>query len=159
MNVFFTLSAGFYLAYIASAYLRPGLFSAHPVWLLLISTAGFSVIYLAKYLLLRFSGWAFRVEGITEQYLYNVFLINKVMAIVLLPFSLILAFASPALAGPATIVSVLLVALLLANRYLRSWQVIGAFFEHSKFQFFAYLCASEILPLAVLIKLLARWLL
>jgi hypothetical protein len=78
------------------------------------------------------------------------------MALALLPFVLLIAFASPAYASPAIIVSGILVALLFVSRYIRSWQVFGSFFQFSKFHFFTYLCASEILPLAVLMKLLVR---
>jgi hypothetical protein len=70
-----------------------------------------------------------------------------------------MAFGSAALAGPAVVVSVIVIALLFINRYIRSWQVFGSFFQYSKFHFFTYLCASEILPLAVLMKLLVRGLL
>ena len=78
---------------------------------------------------------------------------------VLLPFVLLIAFAAPVYAGPALIVSAVLIALLFVSRYIRSWQVFGSFFQFSKFHFFTYLCASEILPLAVLMKLLVRGLL
>ena len=78
---------------------------------------------------------------------------------VLLPFVLLIAFAAPVYAGPALVVSGVLIALLFVSRYIRSWQVFGSFFQFSKFHFFTYLCASEILPLAVLMKLLVRGLL
>ena len=45
---------------------------------------------------------------------------------------------------------------LLINRYTRSWQIFGSFFQYSKFHFFTYLCASEVLPLAVLMKILVQ---
>jgi Na+-translocating ferredoxin:NAD+ oxidoreductase RnfD subunit len=104
----------------------------------------------------RFSGWAFRVEGVTEHYLFNVFLINKILAMILIPFIIILAFADAEVAKQMIVVSFLVGGLLLLNRYIRSWQVFGSFFQYSKFHFFMYLCASELLPLAVLMKLLVK---
>ena len=130
-----------------------------PSLLLILLIAGMIFIYAGKYAVIKFSGWAFRVEGITEHYLFNVFLVNKIMAVVLLPFIVLLAFAEPEIAEPALVLSFILVLILFINRYLRSWQVFGSFFQYSKFHFFMYLCASELLPLAVLMKLLVRGLL
>jgi hypothetical protein len=156
MNVFFTISAGAYIYYVVRLFLPQASRAMAPSVLLLVLIGGMLAIYLVKYLVMKFSGWAFRVEGITDNYIFNVFLINKVMAVLLVPFSLLLAFGGPDLAGPALIVSFLVVAVLLINRYTRSWQVFGSFFQYSKFHFFTYLCASELLPLALLMKLLVR---
>jgi len=130
-----------------------------PSLLLLMLIGGMIVIYVGKYAVIKFSGWSFRVESITEHYLFNVFLVNKILAIILLPFIVLLAFATPVIAQPALIISFVLILVLFVNRYLRSWQVFGSFFQYSKFHFFTYLCASELLPLAVLMKLLVRGLL
>ena len=159
MNVFFTLSAAAYVYYVVKNFMPQRSGGISPSLLLLMLVAGMMVIYLGKYAVIRFSGWAFRVEGITEHYLFNVFLVNKILAIALLPFVIFLAFAEPAVAQPCLIISFIIILVLFVNRYLRSWQVFGSFFQYSKFHFFTYLCASELLPLAVLMKLLVRGLL
>jgi len=81
------------------------------------------------------------------------------LGILLLPFTIVMAFGTPDIAQLALFISVLLILILFINRYMRSWQVFGSFFQYSKFHFFTYLCASELLPLAVLMKLLVRGLL
>src|SRR5690606_15495613 len=93
---------------------------------LIISVLVLSLIalYGAKYAVMRFSGWAFNVRVIITHYMYNVFLINKVISIALLPFIILLAFAQPEIALPGTIISLFLVGLLFINRYVRSWQVL-----------------------------------
>jgi hypothetical protein len=160
MNLFFTISAGAYLYYVTRTFLDPPpVAAATPgLWMLLL-IAGVTLVYLAKYLVIRLSGWAFRVETLTGFYLFNVFLVNKVLAIALLPFIVLLAFGEPAWAGTVVVVSFVVAGLLLLNRYLRSWQAFGSFFQYSRFHFFTYLCASELLPLAVLMKLAIRWML
>lgn len=156
MNIFFAMTMGAYVYYLVGMF-SPQRSSLYPPSLLIVMLmGGMMLIYLTKYLVIRFSGWAFKVEGITEYYIFNVFLINKILGIVLLPFTILLAFADPGLQAPAVIVSFLVVGFLLLNRYTRSWQVLGSFFQYSKFHFFTYLCASELLPLAVLTKLLLR---
>lgn len=156
MNIFFTIVAGAYTYYIVRYFTPQRREVIAPSLLLMMLIAGMMIIYLAKYAAVRFSGWAFRVEGITDHYLFNIFLINKIIAILLLPFIILLAFAGPVWTEPVAVVSFILTGILLVNRYTRSWQVFGSFFQYSKFHFFMYLCASELLPLAVLMKLLVR---
>jgi len=159
MNIFFTMSAAAYVYYVVRNFMPQRSGNIAPSLLLLMLIGGMIVIYVGKYAVIKFSGWSFRVESITEHYLFNVFLVNKILAIILLPFIVLLAFATPVIAQPALIVSFVLILVLFVNRYLRSWQVFGSFFQYSKFHFFTYLCASELLPLAVLMKLLVRGLL
>ncbi len=156
MNIFFTMISGAYVYYIVRLFTpyRPGQWS--PFVLMLLIICGMMVIYLVKYFVIRFSGWAFKVEGVTEHYIFNVFLINKLIAVMLLPVTLLLAFADVSVSGPIGILSFILLGFMVLNRYTRSWQVFGSFFQYSKFHFFTYLCASELLPLAVLMKLLVR---
>lgn len=156
MNAFFAISGGVYLYYIFKWNMPQRYAVYHPSLLVIILILSLVGLYGAKYAVMRFSGWAFNVRVIISHYMYNVYLINKVIAITLLPFTVLLAFSQPEIAQPAMIVSFFLVALLFANRYIRSWQVLGPFFQYSKFHFFAYLCASELLPMALLTKLLIR---
>ncbi|MBS1585584.1 MAG: DUF4271 domain-containing protein [Bacteroidetes bacterium] len=159
MNIFFTIVGGAYIYYIVRYFTPHPRGVIPPSLLIIMLIGGVMVIYLAKYAAVRFGGWAFRVETITDHYLFNIFLINKIIAIVLLPFIILLAFAGSEWTEPVAVVSFILAAILLVNRYTRSWQVFGSFFQYSKFHFFTYLCASELLPLAVLMKLLVRGLL
>jgi hypothetical protein len=156
MNVFFTFAGGAYIYYVVRFFTPHRSEVIPPSLLIIMLIAGTAVIYLAKYAAVRFSGWAFRVEGITEHYLFNVFLINKVLGVTLVPFIIVLAFADHHWAQQVVIISFVVAGILLLNRYIRSWQVFGSFFQYSKFHFFMYLCASELLPLAVLMKLLVK---
>lgn len=156
MNVYFSVIVGAYIYYLVRAWtINFTQVSEGPLMLLLL-IGGILGIYLGKYFVIRFSGWAFRVQTITEQYLFNVFLINKIIGIVLLPFVVMIAFCDPEWISPIVIISLLLTTLLIFNRYTRSWNVFGSFFQYSRFHFFTYLCASEILPMAILLKLLLR---
>lgn len=159
MNLFFAMTAGAYLFCIVRAFAPQGNSRLAPTLLLAALVSGVMLVYVAKYLMIRFSGWAFKIESMTDHYIFNVFLINKIVAVILVPFVVLLAFSGPTWVKPLIVVSAVLVGLLLLNRYTRSWQVFGSFFQYSRFHFFTYLCASEILPLAVLTKLLMQGLL
>lgn len=156
MNLLFAASLGIYI-YFAFKVFLPQRYGLYPPSLLISIIIGSLVLlYGAKYAVMMFSGWVFNLKSVVGHYMYNVMLINKVMSIAILPFIILLAFANSTIAIPATIVSLALIGVLLINRYIRSWQVLGQFFQYGKFHFFAYLCASEILPMALLTKLLIR---
>lgn len=156
MNLFFAASAGVYLYFVFRLNMPQRYAVYSPSLLILILVMGLALLYAAKYVVMQFSGWVFNLSSAVSYYMYNVFLINKVMAIVLLPFTIILAFTRTAIAIPAMIVSLFVIGALLINRYIRSWQVLAPFFQYGKFHFFAYLCASELLPMAVITKLLIQ---
>ncbi|HTN46981.1 MAG TPA: DUF4271 domain-containing protein [Flavipsychrobacter sp.] len=154
MNIFFSLTFAAYAFYIIRNFASVEQQKViSPLWILLL-VGGVVIIYTVKYFVIRFSGWAFSMQTITEHYLFNVFLVNKVLAIVLLPFVIIMAFPSPMWSFPALLISLIIALASFVSRYIRSWKVLGSFFQFSKFHFFTYLCASEILPLAVLMKFL-----
>ena len=151
MNIFFAAVTGTYIYYLSNDAGNRFLGVRAPLVLPLL-IAGMLVIYAGKYAMVRFSGWAFRVESLSEQYLFNIFLVNKITGIVLLPFVLLIAFAGSQWTHPLGIVSGVITLALLSTRYFRSWPIFYTFFHGSKFHFFTYLCASEILPMAVLVK-------
>jgi hypothetical protein len=151
MNIFFAAVAGAYIYYLSGGSNNKLLGLRAPL-VLPILIGGMLAIYAGKYAVIRFSGWAFRVESLADQYLFNVFLVNKITAIVLLPFVIIIAFAGQEWLRPLGILSAVIALAILSTRYLRSWSAFITFFKGSRFHFFTYLCASEILPMAVLVK-------
>lgn len=158
MNLFFGCVTGVWLYYLLQTFSRPAQ-QLPGALLIFLLAAGILLVYFLKYLAVLFSGWAFRVEALTSQYLFSIFLINKIIAIALLPFVALLAFSNPGWQGPLGILSLFVAGGLLLTRYVRSWRSFGSFFQYSKFHFITYLCASEILPLIILLKVLDRYLL
>ncbi|RYD99446.1 MAG: DUF4271 domain-containing protein [Sphingobacteriales bacterium] len=153
MNIFFCISLGLFVYVIVAqrtdvlktSQITPNLFLIGSILLS-------GLIYFIKLVILKFIGWAFKMEQATNDYLYNVFLINKILGVALLPFSIILAFGTGNWLNLIFIVAIALSIILLFNRYTRSWSSLGSFFQFSKFHFFMYFCASELLPLAILAK-------
>jgi len=158
MNLFYTMVMGTYAYYLISIN-RDLRFSELPgplVILLLIVCV--MLVYMCKYAFSNFTGWAFKIEHVTEQYNFNVFLVNKMIGIALLPFVVCFAFLNHSWDVPLSIASITLLIALLLNRYIRSWNIFGQFFLNSRFHFFMYLCAFEVLPMAILMKLVLRML-
>ena len=156
MNIYFAIASGLYAGVLLRFKLPYGSnLSDSPALV-----AGFipliGLLYGAKFVAIKFSGWAFGMESVTENYIFNTFLVNKIMALLLLPAAVMIAFTSRPVANVVVLISFFIIIILFCIRYLRSWTVFGAFFRFSKFHFFLYLCASELLPLAVLMKLLQK---
>jgi hypothetical protein len=116
------------------------------------------IVYFCRSLFLKIAGWLFLIPEMMEQYSFQIFLINKILGISLLPFIIILAFGQGGWVQASLFLSFVWIGLLFIYRYIRSGSVFQYFLKFSKFHFFMYLCASEVLPLAVLIKLISTWL-
>ena len=156
MNLYSSIVLGTFVYYLIAVNVDwrfAGVPSAVIVMLLIV---GAILMYLGKYAFVEFTGWAFNIRSTTEQYNFNIFLVNKILGMVLLPFIICFAFLSSDWDTPICIISIILLVVLLLSRYVRSWNIFAQFFMNSRFHFFMYLCAFEILPLAVLLKLVLR---
>jgi hypothetical protein len=159
MDIIFCISLGTYVFFAVTYFHRNDFMTGYPPGLIMTGCIGlFMLVYIIRFLFLKFTGWVFNIPEITDTYAFNVFLINKILGIALLPFSVILAFGQGSWVQASLFLSILVIAVLLLNRYIRSGVVFGYFLKFSKFHFFMYLCASELLPLAVLVKLINQWL-
>lgn len=118
----------------------------------------FLMLYLGKYIILQLVGYIFNVKDLVSTYVFVVFLINKVLGILLLPFILILAFSKPAYYTIAIGGAAILTILLFLYRYLFSLTSVRNKLHISSLHFFLYLCAFEILPLLILYKFIVQYL-
>jgi hypothetical protein len=150
-NLLFIFSGGAYIALIASYFHV----SKVNFWLLfLYGSALLAILYLIKFLFLRFSGWLFNVKEATGTYIFIVYLINKISGIILIPFIVIVAFSDPEIISIAITVSLLILALLFSYRYLISYAPVRKEIKVSPVHFLFYICAFEIIPLLVIYKVL-----
>lgn len=154
LNILFVASAGIYIS----------LFIQYKHWvdisfyrMLLYCVSILFIIYIGKYLFLAFSGWVFNVPEATNAYTFIVFLVNKVLGIVLIPFVLMITFSPLPIKQIAITISAGVAIVLFAYRYLISFGVIRANLKVSAFHFFLYLCAVELLPLLLIYKLLVNF--
>lgn len=158
MDLLFCISMGLYVYFTLEHIHNNNFILNYPVIVVILGfILLFIVVYIVRYLFLKFTGWVFNISEITDNYTFNVFLINKILGIVLIPFTVILAFGQGQWVQASLFLSFIVIGILFLNRYLRSGVVFGYFIKFSKFHFFMYLCASEILPLAVLMKLVNQW--
>ena len=151
MNVLFFISGGIYSGLIAR---QEGLVAHSYWWVMLYCAALLTIIYLGKYLFLHFSGWVFNEKEAAGSYTFLVFLINKIIGVVLIPFLFLIAFSSEKIVQVAITVSLILLIILLFYRFIVGLGTIRRDLKVNPFHFFLYLCAVEILPLLLLYKAL-----
>jgi hypothetical protein len=118
----------------------------------------FACLYFGKFICLTLMGYIFNARDLMGTYVFVVFMINKVLGILLLPFIAILAFAKPAYYSIAIGAAAILTILLFLYRYLFSLTSVRNKLHISSFHFFLYLCAFEILPLLILYKFIVQYL-
>ena len=114
-------------------------------------------LYFGKFICLTIAGYIFNTNELVQTYIFVVFMINKVLGILLIPFIGILAFAKPVLHSFAIGGASFLIALLILYRYLFSLTSVRNKLHVSSFHFFLYLCAFEIIPLMILYKLIVQY--
>jgi hypothetical protein len=152
MNVFFVVSLGTYLTFLAIHFNMP---FAGSFWTtLLYAIILIACIYFVKFIFLNIVGWIFGISNVTDTYIFIVFLINKMIGIFLLPVIAMLAFPSPTLLPVTLMVSYILVGGMLFYRFIISYRPVRSEIKVNRFHFFLYLCAFEIAPLLLIYKVL-----
>ena len=155
LNCFFLFTIGLYITFVLQHY---HMARNYNFWLLYCySFIALAVVYLIKYLSLKFVGWLFNITATAQGYIFIVFMINKIIGIYILPFLILLAFTDNSIYEVAFIFSYLGVFALLAYRFILSYGLVQNEIRLNPFHFFLYLCAFEIVPLLLIYKALMLW--
>ncbi len=150
-NIFFILIGGWYLYLLLNFFEKAGNYA---VWqLLLICAASLATIYLVKFCILKFTGWITGYKQEADTYIFIIFLINKIVAICLIPLIVIIAFSDKQLVDVAILVSFIVIVVMILMRFLRSYSLLQNRLKVSRFHFFIYIAGIEIIPLLVIYKL------
>lgn len=111
-------------------------------------------VYVGKYLFLSFIGWIFNAASAVKSYVFIVFTVNKILGIILIPFTLLMAFSSGSFLQVVVTSSLLMAAILFVYRYVVSLGTLRRDVKVNAFHFFLYLCSVEMLPILILYKVL-----
>lgn len=152
LNIFFILSGGFYLYQVISYY---GVHSHHSHWMVLsVAMLVLMVIYLVKFVGLKFSGWLFGMEEATDLYIFIVSLFNKLLGISLLPLIILMAYSPLGFLQTLMAISFLLIAIFFGVRFIRAYGSLRYQLKISFFHFFLYLLCFEVIPLLIIYRTL-----
>lgn len=118
---------------------------------------GVSLYFLTKFSLLKLHGYIFNIQDEVRNYAYNISLINKVLGVVLIPFSALIMLNDFGWIQALIIISLFITIILISNTYIRSSALFKYFLHNSIFQFFLYLCTSEIIPIVLIYTLIRNY--
>jgi len=156
LNILFIITGGLYACFLLY-YSRFG--SNLNFWILYLDCiASLAVIYLGKFLILKFCGWVFGISRATDTYIFVVFLVNKMLGIFLLPFLILITFSGIDAREVFITISVVMIFILLIYRVVAAYRPVRTEIKLTPFYFFLYLCAFEIAPLLLIYKVLLTYL-
>lgn len=156
LNIFFVVSGGIYINFLLRFYNFHG---TDNLWYLIFnSTIALGLVYLVKYIFLKFIGWVFHISEAIDTYTFVVFLVNKLLGILLIPILILLAFSAPPLTSVLITLSFTLVTVFFFYRYIVSYGPVRKEIKVSQLHFLLYLCAFEIIPLLLIYKVLLTFL-
>jgi hypothetical protein len=155
LNIFFVLVGGLYIFFLLQNY---KIATHTPFWLLLLyCVMAVGLVYLVKFMILKLTGWIFNMRDAADTYIFIVFLVNKLLAIFLLPLLIIMAFSLSSWGNVLLTLSYIMVILFFTYRYIVSFAPVRREVKVSQFHFFMYLCAFEIIPLLLIYKVLVHF--
>ena len=152
LSLFYLLSMSFLLYYLElKSGLRP--YDLEGGLLCLFNITVLGGIFLSRFLLVNLAGILFNRQKIIREYLYNIFIYNKLSGMAALPLIFFLVYTRGTLQEVAFWITVFVLGAIIVMRIAR-----GIVFSYRKevllFYLFLYLCALELAPLV----LLYRWL-
>jgi hypothetical protein len=122
--------------------------------ILLYCIAGISVLFLLKHILLKIVEIIFPVQKEIKQYSFSLVIFSSILGFALVPFNVIVAFASPEIAKTALYGGLFTIFGITVFCILRGLFLASKYLSFHKFHFFMYLCTVEIAPVIVVVKLL-----
>jgi len=152
LNIFFVIIGSLYISFIL---LNVKWNPINNFWLMtLYCIGGLSIIYSIKFFSLKVSGWLFNMQSAADAYIFIVFIINKMIGLVLLPFLIMLAFTQRKVYSVSLMLSLIVVVVLFAYRFILTYSAVRNQVKVNPFHFFLYFCAFEIAPLLLIYKAL-----
>jgi len=110
------------------------------------------LVYLIKYSTLKFTGWVTGYQEATDSYIFIIFMICKILGIILIPFTILMAFSIMPIASTSALISLLVIGFLLLLRLFRSYGLLQNQLKVSKFHFLLYIVGVEVIPLLLIYK-------
>lgn len=150
LNIFFTVTGGMYIWLLFNHYHPPRLIS-HKM-LLPFCIISVAVIYLIKFCVLKFMGWVSDIKSTADNYIFAIFMVNKITGIFLVPVIIMLAFLTPKWFTVVANISFMMLGLFFLSRYIKSYGVVEKKLILTPFHFILYIIGAEIIPLMIIYK-------
>ena len=149
-NTFFVLSMGLYIYILYEHY---NIHHDYINWVYLgLCMLTVAVCYTVKYVSLLFTGWLTNHKPEAKIYIFSIFLLNKINGMLLLPFTILIAFSTYKLADYASIISLFILAILILSRFFRTYGLLQNRLKLNGMHFLIYIISLEILPILLIYK-------
>lgn len=156
-NIFFVVSAGLYGWLILDHY---HLLNKNNNYLFIaFSILSVGTMYVGKYLTLKIIGWISGMSSVAEQYIFVIFLVNKIIGVLLIPFIILLSFAPVNCISVIVVSSFCMIGFFFIIRYLRTYGLLQYQFKINGLYFLLYIVGLELLPILIIYKLMIKTLL
>ena len=149
-NIFFTATTGMFITFLLRYNFKND--NSHFWTLYGLSCLSIGLIYFVKFVFLKFMGWLFNIKAVMNNYIFTVFISNKIIGIVILPLLAILAFSEGHLYQLALSAAIVFVFVVILYRYILGLGAIRNVLHISPFHFFLYLAAFEVVPVMMLYR-------
>lgn len=150
LNIFFALSVGVYIWLLFDLYHPPRLINSK--LLLPFCIMSVALLYFFKFCILKFMGWVADISPTTDNYIFAIFLVNKITGILLIPIIILLAFLKREWVPIVANLSFMVLILFFLSRYVKSYSAIERKMPLNPFHFIIYIVGFEIIPLIILYK-------
>lgn len=150
LYLIYVLSAA-YILYVGEMQLKLTPYALTGIRLYLFNLGLLSAFFLIRLILVNLAGFLFNRIKLFREYLYNSFIFNKLLGIVLLPLLVFVVYTSGTLRELFQWVAVAVVLSIVILRIIRGF-VFSFKKDVSIFYMFLYICALELAPLALLYK-------
>ena len=124
------------------------------IWMTLQICGAWMAWFLLRIFLVRTSGMIFRNQGISSEYIQNMFIFNIFSGVVLLPLLLLITYVNP---EPFLYIALIFLSLMMLVRFARGFLIGLTDTKFSIFHLFLYLCTLEILPVLFIAKFAEKY--
>jgi Domain of unknown function (DUF4271) len=152
LNIFSSIVISFYV-FLLLQHFKVTLIE--PSWLLMIfSFACVEAVLLLRYILLKTAEIIFPFRKELKLYNFYEIQVNRLSGVCLFPMLLLITFSTPAISSVALFGSFIIVGAMLLIRYTKGFTIGISYFSSHVIHFLLYLCALEIAPVLIIIRLL-----
>jgi len=154
LELFFVLNAAFSIFLIMEFYDSIGSSPLITFFQIFMATG---IVVFGKHLVLYIIQEIFPVQKQASEYNFTINVFFSILGLILLPCNLILAFAPPAMAKLGLYLMAIATSLVVGYLTVRAFLIGSKFLSSNRFHFFMYLCAVELAPMLIVIKVIKNF--
>jgi len=155
LSIMFYLVAALFLYQLSTAYHWDKEWLTNGFSRLIIFAFFIAFAYSLKMILLKLIGYVLDIDKQVASYIFNIFLMNNILGIALLPVVIVIAYVATAYLNLVFGAALFIITATFLYRLIRGIAIGMTIPKFSVFYLFLYLCAFEIAPLALIFKIAA----